>query len=345
MRRREFIAGLGSAAAWPLAGQAQQRTKPITIAWLDGLRLPPYMPPPRREDAAAEAFWRGLAEVGFSESDITIDYRTADGRPPALSALVADLLRQRPAVILASYGPIAVALKAATRDIPIIFNAGFDPVEAGLVASLNRPGGNVTGVITPNTELAEKRLQLLHEAVPTAETIALLVDVNAPYNQAETRHAQSAASTLGLRLLVFNLTDKVPQSRDVAPSDLFPSVAAAFTTLVEQRAGAVLMGSSVEVLFRTDAILSHAARFAPPIMGCWSVQARAGGLLSYAPDGSAGARQVGVYTGRILKGEKPGDLPVIQTNKFEFVINLKTANALGLTIPTNLLVRADEVIE
>jgi putative tryptophan/tyrosine transport system substrate-binding protein len=186
---------------------------------------------------------------------------------------------------------------------------------------------------------------LLHEAVPTAETIALLVGADFPYNQEETRHAQSAARTLGLRLLVFNLTDKVPQFRDVVPSDLFPSVEAAFTTLVEQRAGAVLMGSSIELLFRTDAILSHAARFALPTMGGWSVQTRAGGLLSYAPDGRGGARQVGVYTGRILKGEKPGDLPVIRSNQFEFVINLKTAKALGLTIPTNLLVAADKVIE
>jgi putative tryptophan/tyrosine transport system substrate-binding protein len=340
MKRREFIAGLGGAAAWPLAAGAQQRTKPI-IAMLDGLRLPP----PRREDPAADAFYRGLAELGFSESDITFDYRTTGSIPGRLPALVADLVRQRPAVILAGAGPIAVALKAATREIPIIFIAGFDPVEVGLVASLNRPGGNLTGVKFPATELAEKRLQLLHEAVPTTETIALLVGANAPYNQIETRHAQSAARALGLRLLVFNLTDEVPQFRDVVPSDLFPSVGAAFTALVEQRAGAVLMGSSVEVLFRTDAILSHAARFALPTIGTYSGQARAGGLLSYGPDGKGIWRQLGAYTGRILKGEKPGDLPVIQASTFEFVINLRTAKALGLTVPTNLLVRADEVIE
>jgi putative tryptophan/tyrosine transport system substrate-binding protein len=196
MKRREFIAGVGGAAAWPLAGQAQQRTKPI-IAMLDGLRLPP----PRREDPAVNAFYWGLAELGFSESDITFDYRTTGGRP-VLPALVADLVRQRPAVILAGAGPIAVALKAATRDIPIIFIAGFDPVEVGLVASVNCPGGNLTGIKCPATELAEKRLQLLHEAVPTTETIALLVGVNGSYNQIEARHAQSAARTLGLRLLV-----------------------------------------------------------------------------------------------------------------------------------------------
>jgi putative tryptophan/tyrosine transport system substrate-binding protein len=189
---------------------------------------------------------------------------------------------------------------------------GIDPVELGLVASLNHPGGNLTGVITPASELAEKRLQLLHEAVPTTETIALLVgSANGPFNQVETRHAQSAASTLGLRLLVFNLTDKVPQSRDVVR--LFPSVAAAFTTPVGQRAGAVLLGSSVEVILRTDEILSHAARFALPTMSANSVQARAGGLLSYAPDFKGIGRQVGVYTGRILKGEKPGDLPVMRS--------------------------------
>jgi putative tryptophan/tyrosine transport system substrate-binding protein len=156
---------------------------------------------------------------------------------------------------------------------------------------------------------------------------------------------KSAADTLGLRLLVFNLTDKVPQVRDVVPSDLFPSVAAAFTTLVEQRAGAVLLGSSQQVLYRTDAILSLAARFALPTMCFFSVQARAGGLLSYSPDFNGMGRQVGIYTGRILKGEKPGDLPVIRPTKFQFLINLKTANALGLTIPPNLLAVADEVIE
>jgi putative tryptophan/tyrosine transport system substrate-binding protein len=341
MKRREFIAGLGGAAAWPLVTRAQQRTKPI-IGVLDGLRLPAL----RREDAEVDTFYRGLAEVGFSESDITIDYRTTGGIPGRLSALIADMVRQRPAAIVAGNGNIAVALKAATRDIPIIFYAGIDPVEFGLVASLNRPGGNATGIMLLNIELAEKRLQLLHEAVPTTETIALLEgSAKAPWNQIETRNTQSAARTLGLRLLVFNLTDEVPQFRDVVPSDLFPSVAAAFTTLVEQRAGAVLMGSSLELLYRTDAILSHAARFALPTMCFDSFQARAGGLLSYGPDINGIRRQVGVYTGRILKGEKPGDLPVIQPTKFEFVINLKTAKALGLTIPTNLLVRADEVIE
>jgi putative tryptophan/tyrosine transport system substrate-binding protein len=320
---------------------AQQRTKPI-IGVLENRGLP--VVPLRREET--EPFLRGLAEVGFLEGDITIDYRTTGGHPERVPALVADLVRQRPAVIYAVGPSVAAAFKAATRDIPIIFNMGFDPVELGLVASLNHPGGNLTGVISLATELTEKRLQLLHEAVPTTETIALLVGpADIPLNQIETRHAQSAARTLGLRLLVFNLTDKVPQFRDVVPSDLFPSVEAAFTTLVEQRAGAVLMGSSIELLFRTDAILSHAARFALPTMGGWSVQTRAGGLLSYAPDGRGGARQVGVYTGRILKGEKPGDLPVIRSNQFEFVINLKTAKALGLTIPTNLLVAADKVIE
>jgi putative tryptophan/tyrosine transport system substrate-binding protein len=190
MRRREFIAGLGGAAAWPLAARAQQKTKPI-IGVLDGLRLSPFMPPLRREDAGIEEFYRGLAEVGFLEGDITIDYRTTGGHPERLSALVADLVRQRPAAILASNGPLAQALKAATREIPIIFTgAGFDPIELGLVASLNHPGGNLTGVVSLNTELAEKRHQLLHEAVPTAETIALLVGANVPFNQIETRHAQ-----------------------------------------------------------------------------------------------------------------------------------------------------------
>jgi putative tryptophan/tyrosine transport system substrate-binding protein len=320
------------------AGASQQRTKPI-IGMLTQLSEAP-----RREET--EGFRRGLAEVGFLEGDITFDYRTTGGHPERVPALVADLVRQRPAAIFATFGPLAVALKAATRDIPIIFMAGSDPVELGLVASLNHPDGNLTGVITPATELAEKRLQLLHEAVPTTETIALLVGpADSPYNQIETGHAQSAARTLGLRLLVFNLTDKVAQFRDVVPSGLFPSVAAAFTTLVEQRAGAVLMGSSIDVFLRADQIISHAARFALPTMFAHHGGARAGGLLSYVADRNGMLRQVGVYIGRILKGEKPGDLPVIQPTKFEFVINLKTAKALGLTIPTNLLVLADEVIE
>jgi putative tryptophan/tyrosine transport system substrate-binding protein len=202
-----------------------------------------------------------------------------------------------------------------------------------LVASFNHPGGNLTGVIVPSAEVAEKRLQWLHEAVPTTETVALLVGPSdGPFNQKETRQMQSAARTLGLCLLVF----KVETNAEVTQ---------AFATLIEQQASAIIVGSGATIATKRDQILAHAARFALPTMFAYSGATRAGGLLSYGPDTSRIARQVGVYTGRILKGEKPGDLPVIQSNKFEFVINLKTAKALGLTIPTNLLVAADEVIE
>jgi putative tryptophan/tyrosine transport system substrate-binding protein len=268
MKRREFIAGLGgAAAAWPLVTRAQQKTKPITIGMLDQL-----FEAPRREDAEVDGFWRGLAELGFSESDITIDYRTTEGHPERLSAIVADLVSQRPALILASTGGIALAAKAATRDIPIIFLMGNDPVELGLVASLSRPAGNITGVAVLSTELAEKRLELLHKAVPVADTIALLVGpADSPYNRVEAKYMQSAAGTLGLRSLAINVT---------ADSEITP----VFTTLVEQRASAIVVGGSVIVGAKRDQILSLAARFALPTMFEFSPDARAGGLLSYGPE-------------------------------------------------------------
>ena len=225
-----------------------------------------------------------------------------------------------------------MAAKAATRDIPIIFGAGNDPIELGSVASLNRPGGNLTGVAILVTETEGKRLELLHKAVPAAETIALLIGpASSPLDQAEARHMQSAARTLGLRLLVFNVFDG--------------EIAALFATLVEQQAGAIVVGASRAVGAKRDQILSLAARFALPTMFFTSWDAREGALLSYGPDVDDGSRQMGAYTGRILKGEKPGDLPIIQSIKFQFVINLKTAKALGLTIPPTLLAIADEVIE
>jgi putative tryptophan/tyrosine transport system substrate-binding protein len=345
IRRREFIAGLGGAAAWPLAARAQQQTKP-TIVVLGG-RLRPYLEPEIR---------RGLADVGFLEGDVTIEYRldgsdasagTVRGFFERLPAVAADVVRQRPAAIVAPVYPSALAAKAATRDIPIIFLVGLDPVELGLVANLNRPGGNLTGVMWLPIEIAEKRLQLLHEAVPAAGTIALLSGpTEKPSVQIETRHVQSAARNLGLRLLVFNLVAPFQPGREALATE----ISQVFTTLVEQRVGAVLVSADDEILvFKGPEIRSHAARFALPTMFAYSDSARAGGLLSYGislSDATRTFRQLGVYTGRILKGEKPGDLPVfLPATQLEFVINLKTAKALGLTIPTNLLVRADEVIE
>jgi putative tryptophan/tyrosine transport system substrate-binding protein len=326
MKRREFIASLGGAAAWPLLARAQQQTKP-TIAWLEN-RSGRATPEP------VEGFRRGLAEVGFSEGrNVTVEYHNAGGHYEQLPALAADLVRRRPAAIIATAGPAALAAKAATRDIPIIFVMANDPVELGLVESLNRPGGNLTGVALLSTEMAEKRLELLHKAVPAIETIALLTSQpDSPLAQVEAKYMQSAARTLGLRLLVFNLT---------VDTEITP----VFATLVEDQAGAILVGGGQAILAKQDQILSLAARFGLSTMVAGSLAARAGALLSYGPDLSEPWRQLGVYTGRILKGEKPADLPVIQSTKFEFVINLKTAKALGLNLPPTLLALADEVIE
>jgi putative tryptophan/tyrosine transport system substrate-binding protein len=310
VRRQEFIAGLGgAAAAWPIAGlgaagwplvvKAQQQTKPI-IGWLD---VRPGGPP--REET--EMFRRGLAEVGFSEGrDVTVEYHTADGHYERLPALAVDLVRRSPAAIVAITVPSALAAKAATRDIPVIFAAGDDAVELGLVANPNRPGGNLTGINLLGIEVAEKRLELLHKAVPAAETIAFLAGSIGPVARAEVRNMQSAAGTLGLRLLVFSVTTDA-------------AVTAAFAELVEQQAGAILVSGTVTVDAKRDQFVSLAARFALPTMFFSSVGARVGGLLSYGPDTSELYRQVGSYTGRILKGEKPADLPVIQPTKYEFV--------------------------
>jgi putative tryptophan/tyrosine transport system substrate-binding protein len=273
-----------------------------------------------------ETFRRGLAEFGFSDGrDVTVEYHAY------VPALAADLVRRRPAAIIALAGGLALAAKAATRDIPIIFAVGDDPVELGLVASLNCPGGNLTGVTTVSIEIAEKRLELLHQAVPTAKTTALLV-ADFPFDQVETRHMQSAIRALGLRLMVFNVTTN---------SD----ITQVFATLVEHQADAIVVGSTPQLAAKRYEILAHAARFALPTMFAHSIDAQAGALLSYGPDFNEIGRQMGAYAGRILKGEKPADLPVVQPTKFEFVINLKAAKALSLTIPPNLLALADEVIE
>jgi putative ABC transport system substrate-binding protein len=277
-----------------------------------------------------------LAEIGFLEGrDVTVEYHTADGHLEQLPSLAADLARRRVAVIFAQTTPSALAAKAATQTIPVpvVFLIGTDPVELGLVASLNRPGGNLTGVVGLNIDTAAKRLELLHKAVPAAESIAMLSGPAGDYTQAEIRNVQSAARTLGLRLLPFNATTD-------------SEIAAAFATLVERQAGAVFVGSDVYNLApRYDQIISLAARYALPTMFVYGDVAREGGLLSYGPVLSESIRLAGAYTGRILKGEKPADLPVQQTTRFEFIINLKTARAIRLEIPPLLLALADEVIE
>jgi putative tryptophan/tyrosine transport system substrate-binding protein len=326
MRRREFIAILGSTAAWPLTALAQQQTKP-TVIWF-GLR--PGGPLPE----SVEAFRRGLAQVGFSEGrDVAVEYHTADGHAELLPALAGDLVRRRPTAIFAPSGVSALAAKAATQTIPIIFVAGSDPVELGLVASLNHPGGNLTGVASLVTEIVTKRLELLHKALPATQSIALLTGTaDSRNNEVETRLMQSAAHTLGLRLQVINVT---------ADTELAPI----FASLVEQQIGAILVGNSVIVRDKRNQILTLAARFALPTMFPAGLAVRAGGLFSYGSDLIDVMRQAGVYTGRILKGEKPADIPVVQPTKFEFIINLRTAKALGFQIPADVLALADEVIE
>jgi putative ABC transport system substrate-binding protein len=326
MRRRTFIAGLVSTMApWPLGALAQQQTRP-TVIYFD---VQPKPSPP-----SVEAFRRGLAQVGFSEGrDVTVEYHTTDGHNERLPALAAEVVSRRPTAIFALGGDTALAVKAATQTIPIIFTAGADPVELGLVASLNRPGGNLTGVAGLVGEIATKRLELLHTAVPATPSIALLIGpADSPNNQVETRLMQSAARTLGLRLQVINVTPDT----ELAPI---------FAALVEQQIGAIVVGTTVILLAKRDQILTLAARFALPTMFAYHTEVRAGGLLSYGTDQYDVLRQAGVYTGRILKGEKPADLPVVQPTKIEFIINLKTAKALGLTIPETLLATADEVIQ
>jgi putative ABC transport system substrate-binding protein len=241
---------------------------------------------------------------------------------------------RRPTAIFAATNISALAAKAATQTIPIIFLAGADPVELGLVASLNHPGGNLTGVVTLSTEIGTKRLELLHKAVPATQSIAMLTGpADAPNNQVETRYMQSAARTLGLRLQVINVT---------ADTELAPI----FATLVEQQIGAIVVGTDVTVRGKRDQILTLAARYGLPTMFPYGVDVRGtGGLFSYGPDANDVIRQAGAYTGRILKGEKPADLPVVQPTKFEFVVNLRTAKALGFRIPADVLALADEVIE
>jgi putative ABC transport system substrate-binding protein len=283
MRRREFIAGVGAAAGWPLVALAQQQTKP-TVIWFEvrpGLEPLEYV----------EAFRRGLAQVGFSEGrDVTVEYLTADGHAERLPALAAEVVNRRPAAIFAVTGPSASVAKQATQTIPIIFAVGVDPVELGLVASLNRPGGNLTGVVTLNAEIATKRLELLHKAMPATQSIALLAGLQL----VEARYMQSAARTLGLRLQVINVT----ADTEIAP---------VFATLAEQQIGAIAVGASVIVRAKHDQIVLLAARYGLPTMFPYGVDVRAGGLFSYGPVFSDVVRQAGAYTGRILKGEKPAD--------------------------------------
>jgi putative ABC transport system substrate-binding protein len=324
LRRREFIAFLGGAVAWPLAARAQQ-PMPV-IGFLSAGSAQGYA-------EAAAAFRQGLEEVGYREGqNVAIEYRWADGQYDRLPALAADLVLRQVAVTAASGGTVSVlAAKAATKTIPIVFVTGSDPVAAGLVASLNRPGGNVTGVNFFATEAGTKQLGLLRELVPAARKIALLVNPKIPLSDTLVKDVQTAVQSLGLQLLVLHASTE----RDI--DDIF-------TGLSQQRPDVLLVQTEPFLGNHKGQIASLALRQAiPAIAG--SAFAAAGGLISYGASGSDAYHQAGLYVGRILKGENPADLPVMQSTKFELVINLKTAKALGITVPPNLLAIADEVIE
>jgi putative tryptophan/tyrosine transport system substrate-binding protein len=325
IRRREFIAALGVAAAWPLAARAQQSAMPvvgylnITAASSDA----PY----------TAAFKQGLSETGYVEGkNVAIEYRYTEHQFDRLSALAADLIRRRPAVIYAGGPPSVRALKAQSATIAIVFVMGEDPVKEGLVASLNRPGGNVTGVSFFTNQLFPKRLQLLHEIVPKPAPLALLVNSDNPNAEPDAEDARAAAVALGRELLV--LTANNGRAIDQA-----------FLALVQRRVGGLVVGVDGLFVDRRDQLFALAARHAIPAMYERREYAVAGGLMSYGANWQEQVRQAGIYVGRILKGEKPADLPVLQATKFEFVLNLRIAKVLDLAIPPGVLAIADEVIE
>jgi putative ABC transport system substrate-binding protein len=327
MNRRAFITLLGGAAAWPLAADAQQAATPV-IGFLSSASADVYA-------IRLRAFRQGLKEAGYVEGqNVEIEYRWGEGHNDRLPAFAAELVHREVTVIAAAGGtPSALAAKAATATIPIVFGVAVDPVEVGLVASLNRPGGNLTGVTNLNAEVGPKRLELLHELLPAATIIAVLVDPTSPtLAEAFLRDLQAAARALGVRLHVLHATSE----RD------FDAV---FATLIQLRASALIIGPGILFVARSEQLAVLAARHAVPTVFQYRPFAAAGGLLSYGSNETEFYRLVGIYAGRILKGEKPADLPVQQSTKVELIINLKTARALSLTIPLPLLGRADEVIE
>ncbi len=326
MRRREFFALVGgAAAAWPLPVRAQQPAVPV-VGWLNATPL-------KFGQTQLDGFRKGLGEAGFVDGkSVTIELRPSGGGK-RLPEQADDLVRRGVAVIMAGAPPAALAAKRATKTIPIVFTSGADPVKIGLVSSFNRPGGNATGFHIQFSQLVGKRLSLLHEMAPQAMRIAVLVNPAHPSDaEATVRNATETARALGLDLRVFN-------AKSIAEID------AAFAALVAWRAGAVLIGPDPLLIVQNARIVTLAARHALPTSVTLGGNVAAGGLTSYGPDISDMYRLAGGYVGRILKGEKPADLPVQQPTKFELVINLKTANALGLTISPTTLARADDVIE
>ena len=326
MKRREFIAGLGSAGAWPTVMRAQQTVMPV-IGYLGTFSADDDY------NNVTLPFFGGLMENGYVEGqNVAVEYRWAENQLDRLPVLAADLVRRRVAVILASGIPATLAAKAATTTIPIVFSSGIDPVALGLVASLNRPGANLTGIANLGTELGPKQLQLLRELVPGSVVFGVLVDPAFPDSKSAIANLQAAAHALGLQLIVANAqTDSELQM--------------AFATLSQRRVGAMLISNSAFFSRRMEQLATLAATHSLPAILPYREYALAGSLMSYGSSIASVFWQAGVYTARILKGEKPADLPVQQVTKIELVINLKTAKSLGLTVPETLLATADEVIQ
>ena len=326
MRRRDFITLLGGAtAAWPLAARAQQAGEPV-IGFLNSGTATAFAP-------FAVAFRQGLSEAGYvAGRNVAIEYRWAEGHYERLTTLAGDLIGRQVTVIAATTTPAALAAKAATTTIPIVFTAGVDPIAAGLIGSLNRPSGNLTGVNVYLSALWGKRLGLLRELVPNAAVIGMLVNPNFPDAESQARDVKEAAGIIGQQVHIVN-----------ASSD--SDIDSAFANLVRLPVGALLVASDAFFVSHRDQIVALAARHALPTIYPVREFVFAGGLMIYAPDLGDGYRQAGIYVGRILKGAKPSDLPVVQPTRFDFVINLKTAKALGLEIPDKLLALANEVIE
>jgi putative ABC transport system substrate-binding protein len=326
-RRRAFISMLGSAAAaWPLAARAQQTAMPVVGFLRNG------SPEPNAHLVAA--FRKGLGESGYVEGrNVSVEYRWAHNDDDRLPELAADLVRLRVSVIVTPGSTTAAAAaKSATTTIPIVFSAGGDPVQMGLVASLNRPGGNVTGVSSMSGELGAKRFGLLQELVPRAARFAVLVNPNNPLTKAYVTDVRAAAAAIGRQI-------------EVLTANISHDIDAAFATLVKNRADALLVGLDPLFVSRRVQLATLAARHAVPAIYPFREDAEAGGLMSYGPSNTDLVRQAGIYTGRVLKGEKPADMPILRATRFDLIINLTTAKALGLEVPPTLLARADEVIE
>jgi putative tryptophan/tyrosine transport system substrate-binding protein len=325
MRRRDFIKVIGSTVAWPPAARAQQPAMPV-IGFLNSGTSEGSAP-------FLAAFHQSLNQAGFVEDrNVAIEYRWAEGQYDRLAALAADLVRRQVTLIAATTTPAALAAKAATSTIPIVFTCAADPVTAGLVASLNRPGGNATGVTNYLTDLEAKRLELLHELLPKATTIGMLVNPNYPGTESQRKDVDEAARKFGQQVHVVN----------AASVDDFDKVLA---NLVQLNASALVVGTDALFLSRRDRLVGLVAHYALPAVYPQRDYVLVGGLMSYAANVADGYRQAGIYVGRVLKGAVPADLPIVQPSKFDFFINLKSAKALGLTIPPTLLALADEVIE